>query len=80
MKMQSNSEITYKVQVTLALGRPDKTWIEHAVVIDAPAGFDDMDDYPLAERAFDHMMQHEADQLNAIAPSFWVVLHYEVLE
>ena len=77
--MESNREITYKVRVTLALGRSDKTWVEHDVVIDAPAGFDD-DDYPLSERAMDHLLVHECDQINAIAPSFWVVLSYEVLD
>lgn len=78
--MESNQEITYKVRVTLAIGLPNRTWVEKDVVIDAPAGFDDMDDYPLSERAFDHLLAHESTYLDKLMPSFWVVLHYEVVE
>jgi hypothetical protein len=78
--MESNSNITYKVRVTLAIGLPNRTWVDKEVVIEAPAGFDDMDDYPLAERAFDHLLQHESRYLDGLMPTFWVVQHYEVLD
>jgi hypothetical protein len=39
-----------------------------------------MDDYPLAERAFDHLLKHESRYLDGLMPSFYVVQHYEVLD
>lgn len=78
--MESNQEIMHKVQVTLAIGLPNRTWVDKEVVIEAPAGFDDMDDYPLAERAFDHLLKHESKYLDNLMPSFWVVLNSKVLD
>lgn len=75
----NNTDNTTKYRVTIALGRPDHTWVEKDVIIELPDG-DDEDDYPWHERAFDKLNATEPEYLDKIAPSFWTTLHYERLD
>lgn len=69
----------FKLQVTLAIGLPDHTWIEKTVTFDSNVEEFDDDDYPIHERAFDHLAKTEEEWLNKVAPSFWTTIHYEIL-
>ena len=70
------------VDITIALGLRDHTWIERTVRIElteAQAWDLEEDTYPAAEMAFDHLLKHEPEYLNKLSLSFWTLLAYSTV-
>ena len=64
------------ILITLAIGLPDKTWIEREVEVeDSNDLWDGEDTEALGEIAFAAIPE---DEKNRLAPSFWKLIHWEM--